>query len=258
MSLQKKFLFASFLVFAAGCSGNPDAMDDEPTDDPNATEQNWDSQDGNPTHATHSYLTEYAIDQLKGRFPELQTYRANILDGANREIHDLHIDDVEQESLRAEFGGNNAGCDHPERVFSHATASYAAHDKPKAYWFVGILLHYVEDIGVPAHAFHVYHQSSPSNWDHFELMGFQRWSPSYSGIQKSDPHFTNPADYVAFNGNWTIADWQSNFQGVTYTRTVYSRTWLFASTRQKTFMRTRQGRTAVATKWALESAITHF
>jgi hypothetical protein len=30
----------------------------------------WDSQAWNPTHATHSYLTEWAIDQLKGQFPE--------------------------------------------------------------------------------------------------------------------------------------------------------------------------------------------
>jgi hypothetical protein len=30
----------------------------------------WDSKGGNPTHPTHSYLTEWAIDQLKGQSPE--------------------------------------------------------------------------------------------------------------------------------------------------------------------------------------------
>ena len=38
----------------------------------------WDSDNkGNPTHATHSYLTEWAIDLLKGQFPELQQFRTD-------------------------------------------------------------------------------------------------------------------------------------------------------------------------------------
>jgi hypothetical protein len=152
-----------------GCAADAQSTDSASA----ATQEGWDSQDGNPTHATHSYLTEYAADQLRAAYPELDTYRASLIDGANREIHDLVLKDPEQEALRIEVGGNNYGCDHPDRMWNHVTTSYHAGDKAKAYWYLGIMLHYVEDIGVPAHAFHVYHQSSPSNWDHFEVMAVQ-------------------------------------------------------------------------------------
>jgi hypothetical protein len=40
----------------------------------------WDSDNkGDPTHATHSYLTEWAIAQLKGQFPEFQQFRTDNL-----------------------------------------------------------------------------------------------------------------------------------------------------------------------------------
>ena len=41
----------------------------------------------------------------------------------------------------------------------------------RAYFFLGALLHYVQDMGVPAYALLVYHQSSPSDWDNFEIGG---------------------------------------------------------------------------------------
>lgn len=248
------FLAVSFL----GCAAQ--ATNDVP-DDPAApvqTEQHWDSQDGNPTHATHSYLTEFALDQLQGEFPELATYRAKVVDGANREIHDLPLSDPEQEALRIEDGGSNAACDHPEVVIAHARARYAAGDKAKAYWFAGIFLHYVEDLGVPAHALHVYHQSSPSNWDHFEVMATQYWYPTYAGLTRWDPSLSDPSQYPAFNAEWTRSDFQASFPGVTYTRTFYPMSWLWAGSRYKTFMRQRQGRTAMATKWALHSLVTHW
>ncbi len=245
-----------YSVFIAGLSLVGCAADAQHEHvDPTTTEQGWDSQDGNPTHATHSYMTEYAADQLKGIYPELVTYRARLVDGANREIHDLVMKDAEQEALRHEFVGTNGGCEHPERVWNHVVASYHAGDHSKAFWYLGILMHYVEDMGVPAHALHVYHQSSPSNWDHFEVMATQGWYPSYSNINKSDPHLSNPSDYTAFSSNWTISDWQSMFPGVTYTRTYYSMSWWWASGREKTFMSNRQGRTATAVKWAMQSAL---
>lgn len=250
----RNFLAILALLGLAGCAGT-DGQGEANAGDPATTEQGWDSQDGNPTHATHSYLTEFAADQLKAYYPELVTYRASLVDGANREIHDLPLSDPEQEALRIEVGGNNAGCDHPEKMWAHVQTAYQAGNKSKAFWYLGILLHYVEDIGVPAHAMHVYHQSSPSDWDHFEVMALQRWYPSYSSIDRTDPYFAAPSDYVAFNQSWTVSDWHATFPGVTYTRTYYSMSWWWASSREKTYMRNRQGRTAMATKWALASAL---
>ncbi|MGD9914126.1 MAG: hypothetical protein AB7S80_08590 [Rhizobiaceae bacterium] len=45
-------------------------------------------------HPTHSYLTEYAIDRLRGDFPELQRYRKALIDGANQELHELPVEGV--------------------------------------------------------------------------------------------------------------------------------------------------------------------
>jgi hypothetical protein len=241
-----------FVVALAACGAAPDPA---PAESTAKTEERWDSQDGNPTHATHSYLTEYAANQLQSWYPDLVTYRATLVDGANREIHDLVLSDPEQEALRQEVVGTNAGCMYPDRMWNHVVQAFNAGNVSKAYWYLGILLHYVEDIGVPAHAFGVYHQASPSNWDDFEVMALQGWYPSYSNIDRGDPWLSVPSDYVAWNKSWTIADWQQTFPGVTYYRTYYATSWWWASSRQKTYMENRQGRTAVAASYALYSAM---
>lgn len=246
----------TLLLTLTACAGSaPTATNPLPLDEHQAQ---WDSQDGNPTHATHSYMAEYAIDQLKATYPEVQTYRSQLVDGSNREIHDLPLSNPEQEALRIACGGNNWACAYPDVVWNTAKAKYAAGDKAKAYWYLGILLHYVQDMGTPGHAFHVYHQSSPSNWDEFEVMAFQKWYPSYSSINKTNPNFATPDQYVVWNGTWAASDFNATWPGKTYTRTFYSTSWLWASSKEKTFMRNRQGRTAVATKWALQSAVTHW
>jgi hypothetical protein len=241
--------FAAVTAFAVfGCSAPAEGVDQ--------SSQDWDSAGGNPTHATHSYLTETALDSLDWEYPDLAIYRDQVLTGANLELHELPVKDPEQEALRQEAGGTNGGCEHPEVYWTHAKERYVAHDKAKAYWFVGILLHFVEDLGVPAHALGVWHENTPSTWDHFEVMAFQKWWPSYDDINRWDPGFADPADYVAWNGDWTASDFHEDYPGVTYTRTFFTKTWLFASSRQKRFMRNRQGRTAMAATWALEAAAT--
>lgn len=261
-------LLASLLLVLSACSSTTPVVSDlaapsalpSPAEDAHASHHHgqWDSQDGNPTHATHSYLTEYAIDQLKATYPEVQTYRAQLIDGANREIHDLKVSNAEQEALRLAVGGNNWACDRPEIVWQTARQKYAAGDKSKAYWYLGILLHYIQDMGTPAHAFRVYHQSSPSNWDEFEVMAFQKWDPSYSAINRANPNFASPELYMLWNGEWAAQDFRDTWPGKTYTRTFYSTSWLWASSKEKTFMRNRQGRTAVATRWALQCAVTRW
>src|SRR5678815_4030055 len=70
-----------------------------------SAEQDWDSQGGNPTHATHSYLTEHAVDELAWAYPDLTKYRGNVVTGANLELHETPVKDAEQEKLRVEAGG---------------------------------------------------------------------------------------------------------------------------------------------------------
>jgi hypothetical protein len=233
------------LSIVCGCSA-------EPVDQ---TDQTWDSAGGNPTHATHSYLTEHALDALQDAHPALATYRADVLDGANEELHELPVADPELESLRLEAGGTNSGCEHPEVYFAHAEERWLAGDPAKALWFVGILLHFVEDLGVPAHALQVWHESSPTTWDHFELLAFQRWAPRFDDVNREDPAFASPSDYVAFSGDWAASDFGESFPGVTYERTLFAMTWLFAPDSQKAFVEQREGRTATAATWALAAAI---
>jgi hypothetical protein len=245
---------------ATGANGEPAAAETV-----GQQQEAWDSQDGNPTHATHSYLTEYAIDTLKAQYPELQTYRAQIVDGANRELHELAITSgsttygtlAEQEALRIEVAGTNWGCDHPEALWAHAKTAYAAGNKSKAYWYTGIVLHFVEDMGVPAHAFHVIHQGSLTQKDNFELLALQNWAPSFSAINRNNPQYAAPSDYVAFMGPWAANDFTTTWPGVTYSRTFFSSSWLWASTKEGNFVKARQGRTASAAMWALQSAAAH-
>lgn len=248
-------LFPLFALVVSGCIVDPSTGGEETV---GHTEQAWDSQDGNPTHATHSYLTEFAIDALKSRFPELTTYRAQLVDGANRELHELPVDDAEQEALRVEVEGTNWGANHPERLWTRARNTYAAGDKGKAYWQLGIILHYVEDMGVPAHAFHMVHQGTLSQKDNFELLALQYWSPSYSSVNRVNPLYTSPDAYVAMSGTWAAQDFAYTWPGTTYTLSFFPSTWFFISSTKSNFVKNRQGRTATITKWALESAVTHW
>lgn len=217
----------------------------------------WDSQNGNPTHATHSYMAEYAIDSLKAAWPELQTYRARIVDGANLELHELPVSDPEQEALRIEVGGTNWGADCPEVLWNRARAAYAAGDKGKAYWYVGIVLHYVSDMGAPAHALHVVHQGDFSQRDNFEVCALQRWSPRWA-LNRVNPYYAQPQEYVLWSGDWARSDWYAAYPGRTYTLNFYPFYYFLMTTRQAALLKDRQGRSATACKWALESAVTHW
>ena len=243
----------SALVGLAGCGAEGPATESEAHEHVGHAEQAWDSQAGNPTHATHSYLTEYAVDQLSGQYPELATYRATLVDGANRELHELPVSDPFEEELRVAVGGTNWGADHPEVAWHRAKASYAAGDKGMAYWYVGVVLHYVEDMGVPAHAFHVIHQGNLTQRDNFELLGLQRWAPLFDSLH-TDPHYAAPSDYVAWSGAWTKSDFQQAFPGTTYSLHMFPVSWLWSSNAQATFVREREGHTAVAAKLALHAA----
>ncbi len=241
-------LFAGFTL--AGCA----SADDGHEPDIGSESQAWDSEEGNPTHSSHTYLTDWAIDRVRSRVAEVGTFRSAIVDGANTELHELRVDDPAQESLRREIVGTNWACNRPDVLWKKARERYEAGDRQRAYWYVGVLLHHVEDMGVPAHAFHTIHQGNVRDGDNFERLVLLRWEPDTSTPPRVDPQLAAPHDYVTWNAAWTTSDFRSAFPGERYTTSFFHRTWLFASTEERRFARKRQGRTAYAIAWALGRA----
>jgi hypothetical protein len=217
----------------------------------------WDSQHWNPTHPTHSYLTEWAIDQLKAQTPELQQYRTQIVEGANTELHELPVSGtqygIDLNAKRIQHKGTNAGCDDIQGWWQDSLSAYQQGNKNQAYFVTGIMLHMIEDMGVPAHANNVIHQGNLTEFDNFEFMGLSNWKPSFSNINRQDPGFPDPSQYYALSKDWAHAD-APNYNN----RNSFSKTWTFASRSERQLLSDRQGRTSTVVKWALASAVQAF
>jgi hypothetical protein len=104
-------------------------------------------------------------------------------------------------------------------------------------------------MGVPAHANHVYHQGTISEFDNFEAMAALKWAPDYKDVNRKDPGYANPSQYYALSANWTRAD-APNY----HDRNSFSKLWLTASADERALLSNRQGRTATVAMWALRSA----
>src|SRR4051794_37672480 len=63
----------------------------------------WDSAYHNPTHPTHTYITDWAINQLRPDLPKLGQFRDALVDGANTELHELPVRDFEKK-LGVKYG----------------------------------------------------------------------------------------------------------------------------------------------------------
>lgn len=213
----------------------------------------WDSAHWNPTHPTHSYLTEWAANQLQSQYPEIATYRTQLVEGANQELHELTVSGtkygVNLEAKRVQYQGTNEGCGDIQGWWTDSLAAYQAGDKPKAYFLLGIMLHMVEDMGVPAHANKVYHQGNLTEFDNFEFMALSNWKPSFTDINRTDPGYAQPWKYYDLSRDWTHID-APNYTS----RDQFSKTWTFASADERRLLQNRQGRTCNVTLWALKSA----
>lgn len=204
-------------------------------------------------HPTHSYLTEYAIDQLRGDFPEVQKYRKALIDGANQELHELPVEGVlygiDLDARRIQHKGTNAGSDDVPGWWKDARAAYKSGNNEQAWFLVGIMLHMIEDMGVPAHANGVYHQGNVKEFDNFEAMASQKFDPDFSQVDRKDPGYSDPSKYYAFSQKWAHAD-APNYKGPD----EFSKTWVTASKSERKLMRKRQANTATVVTWALRSA----
>jgi hypothetical protein len=223
-----------------------------------APASSWDSQHwANVTHATHSYLTEYAIDQLAALYPQLQAYRAILIEGANAELHELPVSGVlygiDLDAKRVEHRGTNEGTADIAGWWADSLAAYRAGNVDQAYFLLGVLLHMVEDMGVPAHAHLLYHQGNLTEFDNFEFMALFNWRPTFARVDRTDPGFAEPWHYYAYQQEWTLAD------APDYRDTgSFSKTWLLASDAERALLTSRQARTAAVTMWTLRSAARAF
>jgi hypothetical protein len=187
----------------------------------------------------------------------VDTYRKQIVEGANTELHELPVSGtkygVDLDAKRKEHKGTNEGCDDIAGWWSDSLAAYQAGNKEQAYFLLGVMLHMIEDMGVPAHANKVYHQGNPTEFDNFEFMAISNWKPKYDDINRADPGYSQPWKYYALSQDWTHAD------APDYTdRSTFSKTWLLASKEERTLFQNRQGRTCNVVKWALNSAVQAF
>lgn len=208
-------------------------------------------------HPTHSYLTEYAIDTLARSYPELAGYRGVIIEGANQELHELPVKGslhgIDLDGKRRQHKGTNAGSDDVPGWWSDARAAYRAGNKEQAYFLVGIMLHMIEDMGVPAHANGVIHQGTLTEFDNFEAMALQKWDPAFADVDRTDPGFADPSRYYRFSQAWTHSDAPDY-----HDRDSFPKTWITASAAEKTLVRDRQARTAATATWALRAALKAF
>lgn len=209
-------------------------------------------------HPTHSYMTEYAIDQLGGEFPELSEYGKVLIEGANQELHELPVTGslhgIDLDKKRKQHKGTNAGSDDVEGWWKDAKAAYEAGNKEQAYFITGIMLHMIQDMGVPAHANGIYHQGNMSEFDNFEAMALQKWDPDFKRVDRDDPGYAGkPWRYYKFSQDWAATD-APDYKDAN----SFSKTWLTASSAEKRLVRDRQARTATATMWALRAAVADF
>lgn len=212
----------------------------------------FDSAEGNPTHPTHSIMAELAIESLRNEAPELREFEEPIVAGANLELHErpTQTDDA----LRIEIGGNNWAADRPDILWNKARASYAAGDKREAYRLVGIMLHYVQDMGSPAHAFHVIHQSGPTSWDRFEMLAFFRFVGDLSLPPIADPGLASPVDYIEWSAATAREHFVADYPSATYHRLFFPQSNDEMTEHDWAFMRKREADCVWATAYTLRAA----
>ena len=91
-------------------------------------------------HPTHSYLTEYAIDELRGDYPALRDYGDILIEGANTELHELPVEGtkygIDLEPKRREHKGTNAGSDDVPGWWQDALAAHRAGNMEQAYFYL--------------------------------------------------------------------------------------------------------------------------
>jgi hypothetical protein len=159
-------------------------------------------------------LTKFAVDKIRKTEPgywhlNVAAVRDAVGYGSNIEAHYPE---------KHPYGGNNWGCADVDGWWREALKAKPA-DIEQAYRKLGIMLHMVQDMGVPAHACHVLHGVELAEGifhpDYFEWMATYNWKPNYvlsaprlepNGTGTGDPGYGRPSDYYRFCQTWTLYD----------------------------------------------------
>lgn len=216
-------------------------------------------------HSRHPQLSDRIRDRRpQGDYPELELFRRQIVQGANTELHELEVGSfselvtesygIDLEAKRIEHKGTNSGTDDIEGWWQDAADAYGSGNKEQAYFYLGVMLHMIEDMGVPAHAHGLIHQGMATNFDNFEFMALSNWRPDV-GMEgdKADPGYNEPWKYYAFSKAWALED----APGYTDIDS-FSKFWTFASDDERRLLGDRQLRTAIVVTWVLNSAAKAF
>ncbi len=226
----------------------------------------WDSWP--EARSTHSYL----VREFLSHFPEAVCYQNDLIVGCNSEIHDLAIEPkiiskyriygIDAEQRRNYYGGTNPGCQFPERIWQDSVDAYKRGDKGAAYFFLGVLLHHICDMGVPSHAYGILHGYGANKLmqilrsDPFEKVSFAHWMP-FRIENFPSPILENPSQYYEFSRSQTIADIKE--VGLNYSKlSDFPSILVFFSSKQLKLFCMREGKTAHISKYTLESAIKQF
>ncbi len=211
---------------------------------------------------THRKITEQAIHALRYSFPKLKRYASEIVAGANTELHEREVDNCVLEDLRKKSWGTNAGCKYPAIWWLESVKKFKSGKVDEAFFYLGVLLHMIEDQGVPSHAWEIEHQAlNPS--DNFEKLALLCWNPDYDTVDKVDPKYLSPYKYYKFSKEWTIEDtehWNGRYKRWNKTNSfrVGLGFWLTATKQERILLRCRQARTVKVTMWTLNSACMFF
>lgn len=224
---------------------------------------------------SHTAFTSCAINLEKRTFP-FELYNdiaAAIKEGCLCELHEVKTVELDIKAgntygldlvkKRTDHKGTNEGCDDMVGWWQDAITAYRAGNKKQAYFIVGIMLHMIQDMGVPAHANKVEHQGSPTEFDNFEFNA--AINPTYLNLRSNDqdtkplnrsnPNYTDPWLYYNFSQDWTLADAPNYKNRDKFPKTRFF--WEYGEN-EKNLMYNRQLRTFWVSYWFLDSAIKAF
>lgn len=238
----------------------------------------WDSDEGNPTHATHTYMIEWALEGLP-EDSEARQYAEALVAGANQECHELETGDderevaerygVDLEARRLEHGGTNEGCQDPGGWWRDARQAWLEGEKARAWFYLGVYLHMVQDMGVPAHANSVHHQAptpdEPLIFDNLELVALMNWKPDPGLVDREDP-LLPPEGYYGFAREWTRQhapdyDEESRDEFGKNRHRIYHvlpASWKTSSDEERALVARQQACSAAVSRWVLQSALAEF
>lgn len=200
-------------------------------------------------------MMEYAVELVKTAAPEVKQFEKDLIRGVNMELHEVPRETNDYyEELRKEVQGTNWGANRPEVLWEKARLVYHNGHKDLAYFYVGVLLHYVQDMGVPAHAFHIIHQSTVGHRDNIEVLGFFDFRADFSTTATPDPQLENPADYVEWSAQTARQHFGDTFPGTTYTLDTFPQVYSEMTETEWAFLRRREADCARGTAYALAAA----